>query len=158
MIVGQGQLKEILTSIHPGTLSPMDAEAIVELAQLMLDADGREDTDEIKTFFALGKVVFGMAGMGDAATPTFLNDDEDYERMRELAGTLSSAASKELALATAHLLSISDVAIAPEEDEFISVLIGALGLTEERAEAIAETVNTAITPGAGDAGDIQGVD
>ena len=158
MIVGQGQLKEIFTSIHPGPLSPMDAEAILELAQLALDADGREDADEIKTFFAIGKVVFGMAGMADAATPTFLNDEEDHERLRELAGKLTSAGSKELALACTHLLSISDVAIAPEEDELIAVLVQALGLSQERAEAIIETINTAITPGASDGGNVDGID
>lgn len=146
MIVGQGQLIELLTSIHPSKLSSVDAETIVELAQLTLDADGREDADEIKTFFAVARAVFGLAGMRDTAPPTFVSDDEDNERMVALAGKLSTPAAKELAFACAHLLSICDVAIAPEEAAFVSNLRDALAMSIDRAGTMMEQINTAITP------------
>jgi hypothetical protein len=146
MLVGQGQLKELVTALHPGKLSAVDAEAIVELTQLALDADGREDSDEIKTYFALGKAVFGIAGLGDAETPTFVTDIDDTERLKELADTLTTPAAKELAFACAHMLSIADVDIAPEESDFLAALLDALGISDDRAEALTAKVNELITP------------
>ncbi|HEY4059117.1 MAG TPA: hypothetical protein VGM39_21020 [Kofleriaceae bacterium] len=146
MLVGQGQLKELVKALHPGKLSAVDAEAIVELTQLALDADGREDSDEIKTFFALGKAVFGLAGMGDAELPTFVGGDDDGERMKELASSISATPAKELAFACAHVLSISDVDIAPEESDFLAALLDTLGISDERSEALVEQVNELITP------------
>ena len=146
MIVGQGALAELLTSIHPTRLSPIDAETIIELTQLTVDADGREDADEIKMFFSLAKVVFGLAGMADASAPTFVSDDEDSARMQALSGKLSTPEAKQLAFACAHLLSISDVDIAPEEDAFVADLRDALGLGEDEADALVGRINTAITP------------
>ncbi|HEY4178556.1 MAG TPA: hypothetical protein VGM90_17030 [Kofleriaceae bacterium] len=146
MLVGQGQLKELVKSLHPAQLSAIDAEAIIEITQLALDADGREDSDEIKTYFALGKAVFGIAGLGDAETPTFVSDDEDGERMKELAATLTTPAAKELAFACAHVLSIADVDIAPEESDFLAALLDALGISDDRAEELTAKVNELITP------------
>jgi hypothetical protein len=146
MTLDIGRFREILTPLHPASVSPTDAEAIVELVQLTLDADGREDADEIKAFFALGKAIFSMANLGEAPTPTFATGDEDHERMRELAGKLGTIESKELAFACAHILSISDVDIAPAEDQFVSDLRDALAISEERAEAITAQLNAALTP------------
>ncbi|MFN0249140.1 MAG: hypothetical protein ACKV2T_19810 [Kofleriaceae bacterium] len=147
------RLRELLTSIHPGAVSPADAEAIIELAQLVVDADGREDADEIKTFFELGKAVFTMAGMSTTPTPTFLGFDDDGERMRELAGKLVTKEGQELAFACAHLLSISDVDIAPEEDAFIAALRFTLSITTERGDEIAAQLNAAITPSSDNSAD-----
>lgn len=138
--------REILTSLHPGPVSPVDAEVILELAQLAVDSDGQEDADEIKTFFALGKAVFVMAGLENTPTPTFMGGDEDNERMRELAGKLTTTPSRELAFACAHVLSISDVEIAPAEDAFIAALRDALSITEDRGDEIAAQLNAAVTP------------
>ena len=148
MIVGQGALTELLTSLHSSKLSPVDAETIIELAQLTLDADGREDADELKTYFAVSKSVFGLAGMHDVSPPTFVSDAEDADRMVALAGKLSTPGAKELAFACAHLLSISDVDISPEEGVFVTDLRDALGISVDRADALIEQINTAITPAA----------
>lgn len=140
------RFREILTPLHPGSVSPEDAEVILELAQLCVDSDGREDADEIQTFFALGKAVFAMAGLQNTPTPTFMGGDEDNERMRELVTKLATTQSKELAFACAHLLSISDIDIAPEEDAFIGALRDALAISEERGDEIAAQLNAAVTP------------
>ncbi|GEM_PF-4420082 len=140
------RFREILSAFHPEAVSPAHADAIIELVQLTLDSDGREDVDEIQAFFALGKAVYAMANIANAATPSFVTGDEDHERMRELVGHLTTTPSKELAFACAHLLSISDVDIAPEEDQFLTDLRDALSIGEERAEAITAQLNAAITP------------
>jgi hypothetical protein len=131
--------------IHPAALAEADAATVVEIAQLAVDADGREDAEEIKNFFAMGKAIYGHAGL-ETSTPTFIGDDEDDEHLRNLAGKLSTPAAKELAYAVAFMMAISDIDLAPEEGALVDALRDALGLTEERADEIAATVSAAITP------------
>ncbi|MGE0397368.1 MAG: hypothetical protein AB7T06_11650 [Kofleriaceae bacterium] len=146
MTLDTGRFREILMPLHPGPVPAADAEVILELAQLCIDSDGREDADEIQSFFALGKAVFAMAGLSNTPTPTSMGGDEDNERMRELSGQLSTTHAKELAFACAHLLSISDIDIAPEEDAFIGELRDALSISVERGDEIAAQLNAAVTP------------
>ncbi len=131
--------------IHPGALSEADAETVVAIAQLAVDADGREDAEEIKNFFAMGKAIYGHAGL-ETSTPTFAGDDKDDERLRALAGQLSSPAAKELAYAVAFMMAIADVDLAPEEGALVEALRDTLGIPEDRADEIAATVSAAITP------------
>ena len=137
---------EILKTVHPGALSPEDAETIMEVAQLVVDADGQEDKDEIESFFALGKAVYGLAGLAETPTPTFVSDLEDDERIKALAEELSTPAAKELSFCVAYLLAVSDIALAPEEDAYVESLRVALGMTEDRADELAAQMGAAITP------------
>ncbi len=146
MNIDAGRFHEILQAQHPGPLSPVDAEVIVAIAQLAVDADGQEDAEEIKMFFALGKAVFALAGMADTATPTFAADEDDAERLVALAKQLTAVPSKELAYTVAHLLTISDVAIAPEEDDLLMDLREALAIPAERADELAQAIGAAVTP------------
>jgi hypothetical protein len=144
MTVDAALLTKALHTIHPGTLSAEDAETVVALAQMSVDADGQEDADEIKMFFTIGKAVYALAGLTDTPTPTFFEDDED--RLETLAKKLVSREARELAYAVAHLLSIVDVQIQPEEDAFLGQLSEALAIGEERAEELAAQLGEAITP------------
>ena len=146
MTVTAEQLQGVLKTVHPDKLSLDDAETILEIAQMAVDADGQEDIDEIKTFAAIGKAVFALAGMADAPTPAFLGDDDDLERIRDLGAKLTSTQARELAYASAHLLAIIDVQIQPEEDDFLEKLRTALGISEDRADELAEKMGEAITP------------
>jgi len=146
MNIDAGRFPSILRTQHPGPLSPIDAEVIVAIAQLAVDADGQEDVDEIQMFFALGKAVFSLAGMAEAPTPTFASGDDDAERLLTLARQLTAVPSRELAYSVAHLLTISDVAIAPEEDDMLVDLRTALDITEDRAEELARVIGAAVTP------------
>ena len=146
MNIDDGRFRDILRAQHPGPLSPVDAEVIVAIAQLAVDADGQEDASEIRMFFALGKAVFALAGMADAPTPTFASDDDDAERLQSLAKQLTAVPSRELAYSVAHLLTISDVAIAPEEDDMLVDLRTALDISEDRAEELARDIGAAVTP------------
>ncbi|MBA3454816.1 MAG: hypothetical protein H0T42_17140 [Deltaproteobacteria bacterium] len=146
MNIDMGRFPDILRAQHPGPLSPIDAEVIVAIAQLAVDADGHEEAEEIKMFFALGKAVFGLAGMAEAPTPTFASGDDDGERLVTLARQLIAVPSRELAYSVAHLLTISDIAISPEEDDLLVDLRTALEITEDRAEELARDIGSAITP------------
>jgi tellurite resistance protein len=139
---------EVLKTVHPDQLSPEDAETIMEIAQLVVDADGQEDQDEIQSFFAIGKTVYTMAGLAETPTPTFVSDLEDDERIATLAKELGTPASKELAYCVAYLLAVSDIALAPEEDAYVENLRVALEMTEDRADELAAQMGAAITPAA----------
>jgi hypothetical protein len=146
MTIDAAQLRTALQNVHPGTLSAGDAETVVALAQMSVDADGQEDADEIRMFFALGKAVYELAGLKETPTPTFAVDEDDDERIHGLAAKLSSAASKELAYAVSHLLTVVDVQIAPEEEAFLENLRTALGIDDDRADDLAAQLGAAITP------------
>lgn len=146
MTVHAEQLASALRTIHPGSLSAGDAEAIVALAQMSVDADGAEDADEIQMFFALGKSVYELAGLTETPQPSLFDEDEADARVTELAGQLTTPSARELAYAVAHLLSVVDVQIAPEEDAFLEKLRGALNIGEERADELASQLSAAITP------------
>jgi tellurite resistance protein len=145
MTVDAALLTKALRTIHPGKLSAEDAETVVALAQMSVDADGQEDADEIKMFFTLGKGVYELAGLTDTPTPTFA-DDDDENRITTLAKSLATSEARELAYAVANLLTIVDVQIQPEENEFLEKLAEALGLSVDRAEELAAQLGEAITP------------
>jgi hypothetical protein len=146
MTIDAAQLRTALKNVHPGALSAEDAETVVALAQMSVDADGQEDADEIRMFFALGKAVYELAGLAETPTPTFAVDEDDDERLHGLANKLSSPASKELAYAVSHLLTVVDVQIAPEEEAFLENLRTALGIDDDRADDLASQLGAAITP------------
>lgn len=144
MNIDASRLESLLKTLHPGKLSAEDAETIVALAQMSVDADGQEDATEIRMFFTLGKAVFTHAGLADAPTPTFFDEDDD--RLRTLASALSGPQARELAYTIAHLLTVVDVSIAPAEDQFLQELRAALTLETARADELAALAATAITP------------
>ena len=146
MPVADAKLRNVVRASHPGPLSIPDAETILEIAQLAVDADGREDPDEIATFFALGKHVFALAGVAELPTPTFAPDEDDREHLTAVAQRLTGPAARELAYTAAYVLTILDVAVAPEEDAFIEDLRVALGLTEARARELAAAIGNTIAP------------
>src|SRR5512138_1537557 len=113
MHIDEAQLPAVVRALHQGALSVGDAETVVALAQLAVDADGREDPDEIAMFFAFGKSVLALAGVTETPTPTVSGDDED-ERLADLAGQLSTPGARELAYAMAYVLTIADYQAAPE--------------------------------------------
>ena len=137
---------EILKTVHPDKLSEEDAETIMEIAQMIVDADGQEDQDEIASFFAIGRSIGALSGNPNLETSTFASDLEDDERITSLAAELETTASKELAYCVAYLLAVSDISLAPEEDAYVEKLRIALGMTEDRADELAAKMGAAITP------------
>ena len=129
------QLKNAFGVIHIMPLEREDAETILELAQLVVDIDGTEGTDEIGLFFAVGKVLFELAEI-DASVPTFATDQDDEERMFELATNLKGTPARELAFVVARVLAEADLEIAAVEETFIERLRGILSITKSRAEEL----------------------
>lgn len=130
------QLQAAFGVIHILPLERDDAFAILELAQLVVDIDGSEDSDEIKLFFAVGKLVFGLAEIPDEPIPTFASDQDDEERLFELATQLRSTESRELAFVVARSLAEANLEIVAAEETFINRLRSLLSISKDRAEEL----------------------
>lgn len=113
-----------------------DIEVILELAQLVVDIDGGEGTDEIKLFFQVGKVLFELAEAPDAPIPTFASHEDDEERLFDLATQLRSTEVRELGFVVCRVLAEADLEIVAAEETFIQRLRSLLSISKERAEEL----------------------
>jgi hypothetical protein len=128
-------------------LAPADAAALVGITYLALDADDREDEEELAVVDEIAQHVCTLAGTQVAAPGVRATDDYvRLEKVRELGAQLSGTATRELAYALAYAVSISDMDIAPAEMELLADLAVALGITDARAAELAETLAEAVTP------------
>lgn len=131
----------------PPTLAAEHAAPIVQLARLTADADDREDDDEA---VALGELVAHTCALAAITPPPEVDlprDDLDrFERIGALATPLRGTPAAGLAYVVAHLLTISDLDIAPAENAFLERLREALGLDPERAGELAATAAELVTP------------
>lgn len=130
------QLRAAFGVIHILPLERADAEAILELAQLVVDADGGESADEIKQYFAIGKLLFELAEVTDAEVPTFASDEEDEARLFDLATSLKSVPTRELAFVVTRVLAEADLEIVGPEDTFLERLRSLLSISKERADEL----------------------
>jgi tellurite resistance protein len=130
------QLKAAFGVIHILPLEREDAERILELAQLVVDVDGQEQAEELGLYFSVGKLLFALAEAPDANVPTFASDEEDDQRMFELATSLRSTEARELAFAVARTLAEADLEIGPEETKLVEQLRSLLSISRERAEEL----------------------
>jgi hypothetical protein len=137
------QLRSAFEAIHILPLEREDAEAILELAQLVIDIDGGEGRDEIELYFAIGKLLFELAEAPDTAIPTFATDQDDDERLFELATQLKSTATRELAFAVTRVLAEADLEIVGAEDTFLDRLRSLLSISKERADELDTIVRSA---------------
>lgn len=130
------QLRAAFGVIHILPLDREDAEAIIELAQLVVDIDGGEGSDEIQLFFAVGKLLYEIAEVTDAPVPTFASHEDDEDRLFELATQLKSTEARELAFVVARVLAEADLEIVAAEETFIQRLRSLLSISKQRAEEL----------------------
>ena len=130
------QFLDVLRTVHPAKLSAADAETILELAQIVVDIDGDEGTDEIQLYFSIGKVLLELAEAPDASIPTFASHEDDEERLFDLATQLKSTEVRELAFAVCRALAEADLEIVAAEETFIQRLRSLLSISKERAEEL----------------------
>ena len=143
-VMSLDKIKAVLGGLAPPPLALADAEAIVEIAQIVVDLDGTNAPDEIATFFGIGKYLFELVGMPELPIPTFAGTDDDEGRMFELATSLKAPPQRELAFAVARALAASDLDVDLAEDEFLDRLRGVLNVDKARAKAIADQLSDAM--------------
>lgn len=144
--------------VTPGiTISPAEAEAILEIAHLAVAADRKLSDDELRALDGIAGRVRSLAAkkfdanalLGDRELFAMIErfGDRDREeadaRLRELGKALSPAA-RTLAYRVAYALSMCDLDAADEEFEFDLQLIDALGLTDEQVGLLQAEVNATI--------------
>ena len=130
-------------------LSPPEAQAIVGLSRLAIDADRTVDGDELDLYDDLADLICELAGADadevvEAEDRKPRGDDDRIARIADGAGKLTTTSVRELGYAVAFILTISDLAIQPDEDAYLAQLQDALVISDERQGEIAAIVSNAI--------------
>lgn len=131
-----------------GAPTPAEAELVVALCQLAVDADGVEDSDEASLFDTIAAHVYAHANA--ATTPPTFQPIDDPEQRRDLvashAAQLAGKPAAHLAYVLSYILAIADLDLAPEEGEFIEELGAALGIDPDKADELIVAITEIITP------------
>ncbi len=144
------KFSQLASSLGVTKLTASEAQAIVGLSRLAIDADRSVDGDELDLYDDLGDLICELAGADadeivEAEDRKGRGDDDRITRLADGASKLASANTRELAYAVAYLLTVADLAIQPEEDEYLSKLQDALNISDDRQSEIAEDVSEAIS-------------
>ncbi|MBX3189769.1 MAG: hypothetical protein KF819_22275 [Labilithrix sp.] len=120
------------------------ADAILEIAYLMTAVDGRLGDDELEAYREVVAGVRGKASSADvdALLSRFAGNvahQEIAERVRAIGPTLPDDL-RGLAFKIATALSLVDLDSSRDEEELKDVLIDALGLDDERTDALTQEV------------------
>jgi hypothetical protein len=156
---------EIASKLGVTKLSATEAQAIVGLARLAIDADRSVDGDELDLYDDLADLICELtAEPADPASPYRgapapgvdadeiveaedrkpRGDDDRVARIADGASKLTTIPVRELGYAVAFLLTMADLAIQPDEDAYLAQLQDALKLSDDRQAEIAATVSDAI--------------
>ena len=128
-----------------------DARGILEIACLACASDGKLADEELAAL----RVINGLLGAASATEVGPLIDaalnipsrDERVERLRVVAGSLSSAVARECAYKVSVVTALSDLASADEEFEFDLDVQDALDLAPEIADRLTAEVHEALVVG-----------
>jgi hypothetical protein len=145
------KFSQLASSLGIARLTPGEAEAIVSLSRLAIDADRSVDGEELDLYDNLGDLICELAGLDaddvvEAEDRKPRGDDDRGVRIAAAVGKLTAAPARELAYAVAFMLTLADLAIQPEEDAYLSMLQDKLGISDDRQSEIAEDVSDALAP------------
>lgn len=128
-------------------ISRAEADAIVEIAGLAVDVDQQEDDSEVSLFDALAKYVYELAGVTgrEVEAPVEAVDDDLGKQLRDIAEPLRGKPSGKLAYVVGYLLAVVDMQLAPEESDFMEMLVYALDLDEPTSDALAAEASAIVT-------------
>jgi hypothetical protein len=134
------------------TLSPYEAQAIVQLGYLAFGADLDEDRDERALLDQLGNYVCGLGGieLANVPRPSPLPLPRDDEArigwLEDLGAQLTSTTARELGYVVASLVTMGDLQSSPVESVFLDELRQVLGIEEERAGELVLHATQQVTP------------
>jgi tellurite resistance protein len=149
-------VSRVLPRTGAGTLTVVEAQAILKVAFLAGEADARVDDAEEDAFMELARALRGLVSdtdpaMADAALDAMIEGfDEKLEasgRDAALAQTvkdLTRPLTRDLAYKVAVAMSVADMDRADAEADFDDQLLAALGLSEEQASLLTEDVYSAL--------------
>lgn len=133
----------------PARLTASEGIALVRLARLAVDADDREDQEEMAF---LEKVVAHVCALADITAPPEQDlphdDEERVEQLADIASALVGKPSAALGYAIAYMMTISDLDVAPVEATFVEDAGEALDIDPEHGDELIATVGALLTPAA----------
>jgi hypothetical protein len=140
---------EIAAKLGVTKLSAPEAQALVGLARLAIDADRSVDGDELDLYDDLADLICELAAADsdeivEAEDRKPRGDDDRVARIADGATKLTTTPVRELGYAVAFLLTIADLAIQPEEDAYLAQLQDSLKISDDRQAEIAASVSEAI--------------
>jgi hypothetical protein len=129
-------------------LSAADAELVIAIGQLAVDADRVDDPDERKLFDSIAGHIYNHANLATAVPMLVPVDDAELrlDHLQSHAAQLKGKPAAGIAFAIAYALVISDLLVTPEESALLEALREALGLDEDRAEELTSMIAVALTP------------
>jgi hypothetical protein len=131
-----------------GKPNPEDADRILGIAAMMIQADEHEYPEEFRVFHVFADEVRSLTGAGGAATlDDYLSGHDEegrLEHVRVLAKELSCPAAGALAYKLAVALRDCDQAVEDKEYDLEETLATALGLTVEQSDALTAEVHEAL--------------
>jgi hypothetical protein len=145
------RFKQLATELGNASLARADAEAIVGIARLAVDADRRVDKDELAFYDIVTNHVCALAGLAagalqDAEAKKPRGEDDRQTRMVARAAQLTTQPVRELAYAVAYMVLISDLDIQPVEDKFLDAMVKTFAISEDREATITSAVTDAVIP------------
>ncbi|MGE0549175.1 MAG: hypothetical protein AB7O24_23340 [Kofleriaceae bacterium] len=143
----------IIRAIAPG-IQPVvegDARAIIQLAELAVGIDLKEDSEERATLDTLARHVCANGGIDRSSVPPVSPLPEGPEErrtwLRRLARGIDSPVARALAYALTYVVIVSNGEIGPAESVLLEDLREMLAIGTDRAAELVENVSEAITPG-----------
>jgi hypothetical protein len=131
-------------------LAASDVEVVGQIAFLTAEIDFNEDPEENWLLGALNRSLWRMIGEPAkpiaVVSPLPIDREERLKWIRELVPRLTTTHARELAYATAYLVVVIDLELAPVESALLLELQHALGINNDRAEEIAEVTSRMLTP------------
>jgi len=135
-------------------LTPDEATAIAQLAELATDVDFDEMSSELALRRQIQGHVCRLAGISPdrvpPPTPLPLDDEERRAWIARLAPQITTPGAGALAYVLVYLCTVGDLALEPVETSFVDELEEALGLDHERASDLVARVTEMITPDVGE--------
>lgn len=150
------QVHLVLPRLGAGSLTPREAQAILKVAFLAGEADGRVNDEEESSFRGLVKGLRALVAPGDKAMSddaldemlgTFgrLVDEKGRdEGVKEIARALERPLVRDVAYKVAVGMSLADMDKSDDESDFDAELMAALNITEEQAGILAGDVYAAL--------------
>jgi hypothetical protein len=134
------------------TLSPDEAIAVVQIAELAAGVDLDEDLEEYTLLQQVKRHVCSIGGISPDDVPEVSPLPMDGEERRAwsigLATELVNTGARELAYVLAYLVMVGDLALTALESSLMRDLQHALEITNERASLIVQNAAEILTPGA----------
>jgi hypothetical protein len=128
-------------------LTADEGRALVAIVRLAIDADEREDDDEL---VAADDIIAHACALAQIDVPPAMelpHDDVERDAMvRDLAEPLRGTPAGALAYLVAYLVSIADFDIAPVEGWLVDRVRETVGLDPDRAREVAAAATEVITP------------